>query len=206
APGLPANLGADLLGHKPEVMAARWRVEAAAKRIGVARAAFYPDVNLVGFIGFQSLGLNRLTDAGSGISGIGPAIHLPIFEGGRLRANYRGARADYDLAVATYDEALTQALHETADAARSLDALKDRQVALDEAQTRSEKAYRLAKARYEGGLSDYQSVLTAEDLLLQTQVDATAIHMRAYALSIALTKALGGGFNSHLTFQAQVTP
>jgi NodT family efflux transporter outer membrane factor (OMF) lipoprotein len=206
SPGLPATLGADLLGHKPEVVAARWRVEAAAKRIGVARAAFYPDVNIVGFLGFQSLGLGNLTAAGSGIGSIGPAIHLPIFEGGKLRANYRGARAEYDLAVATYDEALTQVLHETADAARSLDALTDRRIALDEALARSEKAYRLARARYEGGLSDYQTVLTAEDLMLQAQVDHTAIHMRAYALDVALVKALGGGFDSHPTFEAQVTP
>lgn len=204
--GLPSTLGADLLGRKPEVVAARWRVEAAAKRIGVARASFYPDVNLVAFIGFQSLGLSNLTKSGSDIGSVGPAIHLPIFEGGQLRADYRSARAQYDLAVATYDEALTQALHETADAARSLDALNDRRVAIDAGLARSEKAYHLAKARFEGGLADYQTVLTAEDIMLQAQLEDTAIHIRGYSLDVALVKALGGGFESNSTFEAQVKP
>lgn len=204
--GLPSSLGADLLGRKPEVVAARWRVEAAAKRIGVARASFYPNVNLVGFIGFQSLGLSNLTASGSNIGSIGPAVHLPIFEGGRLRANYRSARAQYDLAVATYDEALTQALRETADAARSLDALQERRVAIDEGLARSEKAYGLAKARFEGGLADYQTVLTAEDIMLQAQMEDAAIHTRGYSLDVALVKALGGGFESSSTFEAQVKP
>lgn len=204
--GLPSTLSADLLGRKPEVLAARWRVEAAAKRVGVARAAFYPNVNLVAFIGYQSLGLSKLVSSGSDIGSAGPALHLPLFEGGALRASYRGARAQYDLAVATYDEALTQALHETADAARSLEALTERQVATDAALARAEKAYSLAKARYQGGLADYQTVLTAEDIVLQARVADTAIHSRGYSLDVALIKALGGGFESDSTFQAKVTP
>lgn len=204
--GLPRTLNADIMGRKPEVVAARWRVESAAKKIGVARTAFYPDVNLVGFIGFQALGINRLTESGSNISGIGPAIHLPIFEGGQLRANYRGARADYDLAVAMYDETLTQTLRETADAARSLDALKARTIATDEGFARSEKAYGLAKARYEGGLADFQTVLTAEDIKLQAQMADTAIHIRGYYLNVALVKALGGGFESNSIFSEEVKP
>ena len=204
--GLPPTIEADLLGRKPEVVAARWRVEAAAKRIGVAKAAFYPDVNLTAFIGFESLGLSKLTSAGSDVGGFGPALHLPIFEGGRLRSNYRSARAEYDLAVANYDDALTQALRETADAARSLAALQDRLVATDAGRARSETAYTLAKKRYDGGLADFQTVLTAEDALLQAQIADTAIHMRGYSLDIALVKALGGGFESPSQFQAQVKP
>jgi NodT family efflux transporter outer membrane factor (OMF) lipoprotein len=206
AVGLPNTVSADLLGRKPEVVAARWRVEAAAKRVGVARAAFDPNVNLVAFIGYQSLGLSRLVSSGSDIGSAGPAVHLPLFEGGALRAGYRSSRAEYDLAVATYDEALTQALHETADAARSLQALDGRRVATDAGLARSEKAYSLAKARYEGGLADYQTVLTAEDLVLQARLADTAIHSRGYSLDVALIKALGGGFESNSTFQAQVKP
>jgi NodT family efflux transporter outer membrane factor (OMF) lipoprotein len=202
--GLPSTIEADLLGRKPEVVAARWRVEAAAKRIGVAKASFYPDVNLTAFLGFESLGLSNLTSAGSNVGGFGPALHLPIFEGGRLRANYRSARAEFDLAVANYDEALTQALRETADAARSLTALNDRLVATDAGLSSSEKAYALAKERYDGGLADFQTVLTAEDALLQAQIADTAIHMRGYSLDIALVKALGGGFESPSKFKEQV--
>jgi NodT family efflux transporter outer membrane factor (OMF) lipoprotein len=203
--GLPSTIQADLLGRKPEVVAARWRVEAAAKRIGVAEAAFYPDVNLTAFIGFESLGLSNLTASGSDVGGFGPAVHLPIFEGGRLRAHYRSARAEYDLAVANYDDALTQALRETADAARSLAALHDRLTATDAGLARSETAYALAKKRYDGGLSDFQSVLTAEDAWLQAQIADTAIHSRGYALDIALVKALGGGFDAPTRPKEQVT-
>jgi len=202
--GLPPTIEVDLLGRKPEVVAARWRVEAAAKRIGVAKAAFYPDVNLTAFLGFESLGLSRLTSSGSDVGGFGPALHLPIFEGGRLRANYRSTRADFDLAVANYDDALTQALHETADAARSLSALQNRLIATDAGLARSETAYALAKKRYDGGLADFQTVLTAEDALLQAQIADTAIHMRGYSLDVALVKALGGSFESPSKFQGQV--
>ncbi|WP_087720504.1 efflux transporter outer membrane subunit [Salinicola salarius] len=204
--GVPAALDANLLGRIPEVVAARWRVEAAAKRVGVARAAFYPNVNLMAFIGFQSLGLDNLTRSGSDVGSVGPAISLPIFEGGRLRANYRGERAEYDFAVASYDQALTQALHETADALRSLMALADRLAATDSALAHSKESYRLAKARYQGGLVDYLTVLTAEDALLQARLADAAIHARGYSLDVALVKALGGGFESHSTIEARVKP
>ncbi|HHT4681949.1 TPA: TolC family protein [Klebsiella michiganensis] len=149
--GLPDALNANLLGRNPEVVAARWRVEAAASNIGVARAQFYPNVNLMAFVGYQSLGLNNLFSSGSDIGSVGPAISLPLFEGGRLRANYKGARAEYEYAVASYNEALTQALRETADVTRSLAALVGRSKATASALSHSEEAYQLAKARYQGG-------------------------------------------------------
>ena len=200
--GLPDALSANLLGRNPEVVAARWRVEAAARNIGVARAQFYPDVNLMAFVGYQSLGLNNLFSSGSDIGSVGPAISLPLFEGGRLRANYKGARAEYEYAVASYNDALTQALRETG----SLAALVDRSEATASALSHSEEAYQLAKARYQGGLADYQEVLTSEDALLRAQLANTAIHSRGYSLDVALVKALGGGFESSSTFDAQVEP
>ena len=104
--GLPPNLSADLLGRRPDLTAARWRAEAAAKRIGEAKARFYPDVNLSAYIGRQSLGLGEFFASGSGIGEIAPALSLPIFDAGRLRANLAAKRADYDEAVATYDKTL----------------------------------------------------------------------------------------------------
>lgn len=80
--GLPDALSANLLGRNPEVVAARWRVEAAARNIGVARAQFYPDVNLMAFVGYQSLGLNNLFSSGSDIGSVGPAISLPLLKAG----------------------------------------------------------------------------------------------------------------------------
>ena len=203
--GLPAALAADLLGRKPEVVAARWRVEAAAKRVGVAKTAFYPTVKLVAFLGFESLGLRSLGRSGSDAGSVGAAIHLPIFEGGRLDANYRMAGAQYDAAVASYDAALTQALRETADAARSLQALDDRLRPTQAALASAEKAYGLARRRYDEGVADFQGVLTTEDAVLQIRRAEASLRTRGVLLDIALIKALGGGFEAGPQMHAQLT-
>jgi NodT family efflux transporter outer membrane factor (OMF) lipoprotein len=193
---LPANIPIELVGRNPEIVSARWRAEAAAERIGVARAGFYPNVNLSGLIGFASFGLSNLFRSQSLIGSVGPAISLPIFDGGRLRANYRGSRGEYDAAVAAYDAELLQALHEAADAATSLRALGTRVYRTNAALARQEAAYRLARMRYEGGLSGYQAVLISEDALLAAREQAASLRLRGFMLDIALAKALGGGFRA----------
>ena len=194
--GLPERLAADLLGRRPDLAAARWRAEAAASRIGVAKAQFYPDVNLAAFIGYQSLGLSNLFIAGSGVGQVGPAVTLPIFEGGRLRANLKGARADYESAVASYDQTLTQALRDVADAAASERALGDRLKESADALAADEDAYRIARLRYEGGLSNYQSVLLAEDAVLASRRTVVDLQARAFTLDVQLVRALGGGYQT----------
>jgi len=124
--GLPANLPAELIGRRPDIIAARLRSEAAASRIKEARAAFYPNINLAGLIGLQALGLDNVFKSGSEFGTVGPAISLPIFDGGSLRGRYRASEADYREAVAQYDGALIQALREIADAAASERALGQR--------------------------------------------------------------------------------
>ncbi len=192
--GLPPTLAADLIGRRPDVVAARWRAEAAAKRIGQAKAQFYPDVNLTAFVGYQSLFLRDLFKSGSDIGQVGPALTLPIFEGGRLRANLRGANADYASAVASYDGAVIQALREVADAATGERALTSRLKESRDALDAEEQAYRVARARYEGGLTNYQTVLIAEDRVLQSRRTVVDLDARSFALDIQLIKALGGGF------------
>jgi len=203
--GLPPRLALELVGRKPEVVAARWRAEAAAERIGVARSRFYPNVNILAFIGFQALGLGNLLDAGSEIGGVGPAISLPIFDGGRLAANYRGARADYALAVAGYDAALVQALREAADAAASLRSLASRLNRTKAALAAREEAYAQARLSFTGGLSDFEAVLIAEDALLDTRRAAVGLQVRSLALDVALIRALGGGFRAGTLPDAEVT-
>lgn len=192
--GLPQSVAADLVGRRPDVTAARWRAEAAAKRIGVAKAQFYPDVNLTAFVGYQSLYLRELFKSGSGIGQAGPAISLPIFEGGRLRANLKGAQADYASAVASYDGAVTQAFREVADAAAGERALGTRLKESRDALTGEEEAYRVARLRYEGGLADYQTVLIAEDRVLSSRRTVVDLEARAFTLDVQLVKSLGGGF------------
>jgi NodT family efflux transporter outer membrane factor (OMF) lipoprotein len=192
--GLPAELQAELLGRRPDIVAARWRAEAAAKRIGAAHAEFYPNINLAAYIGQQALFANLLFRTGSQIGSVGPAITLPIFEGGRLRAQYRGARADYDDAVASYDETLVQALRELADTAASERALGVRLQESRTALAAYEEAYKLIRMRYEGGLANYQSVLLAEDAVLQARVIVADLDARAFTLDVQLVQALGGGY------------
>ena len=192
--GLPPKLSSYLIGRRPYLSAARWRAEAAASRIGVAKAQFYPDVNLSAVVGFESLGISNLFLSGSSEGQAGPAVTLPIFEGGRLRANLKGARADYETAVASYDETLTQALQDVADAATSERALGPRLQESSSALAADEDAYRIARLRYEGGLANYQSVLLAENAVLADRRTVVDLKARAFTLDIQLIRALGGGY------------
>jgi NodT family efflux transporter outer membrane factor (OMF) lipoprotein len=194
--GLPPNLTVDLLGRRPDVVAARWRAEAAQRRISEAKAAFYPNINLTAFVGAQSLGLDQLFKSGSDIGDVGPAVSLPIFQGGRLRAGLRGAQADRDAAVAVYDQTLTQALREVADVAASQRALTERLAQSREALTAAEDAHRIARLRYDGALANYQSVLLAEQAVLIARRVVADLESRAFTLDVALVRALGGGFTS----------
>lgn len=192
--GLPNNLAADLIGRRPDVVAAKWRAEAASRRIGQAKAAFYPNVNLAAAFGVQALHLGNVFDNGSDVGSIGPAVSLPIFEGGRLKANLRAVEADRDSAVATYDSAVTQALRDVADVAASERALATRLTESRAALAASEDGYRIAKLRYQGRLSTYQNVLVAEMSVLTNRRIVADLDSRALALDVALVRALGGGF------------
>jgi len=194
--GLPANLPADLIGRRPDVIAARLRAQAAASRIKEARAAFYPNVNLAGLIGLQSLGVGDLVKSGSTYGTAGPAISLPIFDGGRLTGAYRAAEADYRGAVAEYDGALGQALREVADGAASERALAERIGRADEAERAATAAWKVANNRYRGGLATSLDVLVAEDALIDARRILATLRNRRFALNVALIRALGGGFRS----------
>ncbi len=196
AAALPANVTTDLVGRRPDIASARARVEAAASRIKVARADFYPAVSLGALVGFQSLGLGNLLSSGSSFGSAGPAISLPIFRGGQLAGQYKGARAGYDLAVATYDGTILNAYREVADAVTSRNALATRLAQSRAALGNSEQAYSVARQRFEGGLSSYLHVLSAEEKLLQTRMIVADLEARAFTLDVALVRALGGGFTS----------
>jgi NodT family efflux transporter outer membrane factor (OMF) lipoprotein len=195
---LPATLSVDLVGRRPDLVAARLRAEAAARRIHVYRAQFYPNVNLNAFIGVQSFGVDMLRESGSDIGGVGPAVTLPIFNGGRLRAQLRGAEAEYAEAVANYDKALVQALQEVADAAVSQRALGAQLERIDLAVEAAREAWRVQNDRYNGGLATYLDVLTAEDYLLGNLRTQSDLRSRSMSLDVALNRALGGGYQSSL--------
>lgn len=197
ASGLPSNLALELLGRRPDIVAARLRTEAAAKRIDQRKAGFYPSVNLLAFAGFHSLGIDNLTRSGSNIGSFGPAISLPIFNTERLQGELRGARAEYDVAVFTYNATLSNALREVADAVTSRKSLDGELAASRAAVAAADEAHRIVSKRYEGELATYLDVLNAEDTLISAQRSLADIETRALVLDVALTRALGGGFAGH---------
>jgi len=193
-PKLPDDLTIGLLGRRPDLVAARWRVEASGKDIDVAKAEFLPDITLNGFAGLASL---RPQDLFMGISrtiGFGPALHLPIFEGGRLRANLKGKYARYDIAVASYNQVLVDALKETADTMTSIRSVDEQIKTQREALDLAEHAYSLATMRYKAGLGTQLTVLNAESNVLQQRRLATDLQARRIDQQMALMKALGGGY------------
>ncbi|SNY92141.1 efflux transporter, outer membrane factor (OMF) lipoprotein, NodT family [Cohaesibacter sp. ES.047] len=192
--GLPKNLPLDLIGRRPDVVAARLRAEAALSRIDEAKASFYPNVNLVAMIGKQSLGLDLLTRTNSTLGSVGPAVSLPILDGGRLRSSYRMARASHDLSVATYDQTLVQALKDVADAVVSKRQLRKRLYATQKSAEAARKAHDLVKQRYNGGLATYLEVLAAEDAMIGARSATAALRARSFALDVQMVRALGGGF------------
>lgn len=191
---LPSRLPADLLGRRPDVEASRQRVRAAEQDIKVARAQFYPNINLLAFVGFQSINLSQLLDAGSHTAGVGPALRLPVFEGGRLRSQLAGANADYDLAVEQYNSVLIQALHELADRLAAFQSVAAQSEQQRLAMTAAQDAYDLSVMRYRTGVGSYLSVLSAETQVLKQKDLEADLRARTHDNHIDLIRALGGGF------------
>jgi NodT family efflux transporter outer membrane factor (OMF) lipoprotein len=184
----------DLLGRRADIAAARWRVEAALREVQGARAQFYPNINLAAFAGLASIGLDRLLRADSEQYGAGPALHLPIFDAGLLRARLSARTSESDAAVESYNASVLEALHEVADALGSLRSLVLQQAEQARAQDAAESAYGLARQRYQAGLGNYLLVLNAESAVLAQRRLATDLKARALETQIALIRALGGGY------------
>lgn len=192
---LPANLPAGLLGHRPDIVAQRWRVEAAGKQIKAAKARFYPDVNLVAAGGVASFGFTRMFTGENATGEFGPAISLPIFEGGRLRGNLRAETGAYDYAVEAYNGAVVNAFHEVADQVTSLRSLDRQLERTDAALASARTAENQAEQGFRAGLTDYLSVLNTQAELLTQQRNRAQIVARQLQAHAALMKALGGGYS-----------
>jgi NodT family efflux transporter outer membrane factor (OMF) lipoprotein len=192
---LPMSIPADLLSRRADVAAARWRIEAASSNVSNAKAQFYPNINLVAFAGFSSIGLSRLFESGSQQAGIGPALRLPIFDAGRLRANLRGQTADLDAAVESYNAAVIDAVHDARDQVSSAQSVARQQTEQRAAQAAAEAAYDIAVQRYKAGLGNYLQVLTAETSVLRQRSAAVDLAARALDTQVALMRALGGGYS-----------
>ena len=193
---LPAELPASLVGRRPDVAAERARVEAAAASVRVAETGFYPNINLSAFAGFQSIELGSLISSGTRSWNAGPALSLPLFFTGRLRGELGARDADYVGAVTRYNSTVIEAFHEVADALASLRLLEREQSASAVAVAALEHANALALVRYRAGLTNYLTVLIAEQNLLAQRRLAVDLEARRAELAVALIRALGGGFSA----------
>lgn len=198
---LPDGVGLDLLGRRPDIVASRWRVEAAQHRRHIAAAQYYPDISIHALAGLQSIDLGHLLRAGSADPQVGLAIHLPLFDNGSRAAQLHVADADITAAIATYDDAVIGAARDVASsviAGEQAESQRTQQLAVLDAASGLEHS---ATARVQQGLTDLRPQLRAHAALLAQRDALTQIEAARLSADIALQRALGGGFDdshSHL--------
>jgi NodT family efflux transporter outer membrane factor (OMF) lipoprotein len=193
---VPAMLPSELLARRPDLVAQRWRVESLGRDIDVARAQFYPTINLNGLVGLQSLGFSHLLQGGSMIASAGAGLSLPIFDGGRLRGNLALRNADYDVAVEAYNQTLIEALRDVVSQLVSIEWLAERGGLQAQALDTARQAYELSLRRYRSGVGNYLQVLASQIQVLQQQRAQIDLDTRAFDLDMQLARALGGGYST----------
>jgi outer membrane protein TolC len=191
---LPIHLGADLIARRADLSAARWRIQVTEAGVAEARARFYPDVNLSAFAGLSSFGLDHLLEVGSRSIGVGPALHLPIFDGGALRAGLQGREADRAAAVAAYDAVLLRAVHEAADAVAALTSTARQQTDAADALAALQAAQAIAQRRWQAGLAARLPVIVAAGQVLAQRALGVDLVARQRLARLQLIAALGGGY------------
>jgi outer membrane protein, multidrug efflux system len=195
APGLPTQAGIDLLAHRPDVIASRWRVEAATRDTDVVRASYYPDISLHALAGLSSIELGKLLETGSAAPRIGAALNLPLFDAGLRDARHGAARAALDEAVAGYNDAVVAAARELGTAAQHVHSLGLQRVLREHARAAAEALHASALARMNGGLTHRGPELAARTQLLAAQDSLLQIDYERVAADIQLRLALGGGYS-----------
>lgn len=206
AVALPSTLPAELLGRRPDLIAARWRVEAASKSIDAGKTKFYPNLNLSAAAGTESLLGDAMFGSASRFFNIMPTVSLPIFDGGRLRANLDARDADYDLAVAQYNKTLVKALGDVSDTISQLRDIGRQIGAQQHATDIAQDSYNTVVQRYGSGIGNYLDVLSIEQQLLQAQRQLANLNAEQIDLSIQLMQALGGGFQADTLAAASPSP
>lgn len=195
-PALPADLPMNLLGRRPDIVAARWQVEASCQGIDNVKAQFYPDVNLLASAGFLSFGLDHFFSKNNTEYLIGPAVTLPLFDAGALRAKLRGEYAKYEESVANYNVTLSNALADVVTQITTIQSIDRQLQAQKEAYDSAQRAYALSKHQYDIGLTSQLVVLDAETSYLNEQQTRLQLISNRRNLQIALIKSLGGGFGT----------
>ena len=193
---IPANVRLDLIARRPDIAASHWQVEAALKQVDVARAQFFPDIGISAMAGLSSIDMGKLLEAGSRTFALTPALHLPIFEGGQLKANYGVSKAQLAGAVAGYNSAVVSAARDVATQTLTAQQIAARRKEQSAQIAADERLLATAQARAHQGVRDAREGLAAAAQLLQQQDDAASLQAQAVSTDLALIKALGGGYRS----------
>lgn len=198
-PRVPVGVPGDLVRRRPDIRVAEANLHAATAQIGVARADFFPRVTLSGSGAIQGLQFTNLGDWQAQTYAIGPAVTVPIFEGGRLRANLAMRTAAQQEAAIVYQRSILNALHDVDNALTAYATEQRRRDRLEQSVTANRRALALARLRYEEGVADFLNVITAQRALLQAEQEladsttAVSLHL------VQLYKALGGGWEAQLS-------
>ncbi len=209
--GIPADARLDLIARRPDIAASRWQVEAALRQTDVARAQFFPDISITAMVGLSSTNqgapalpglssgggggdLGNLFSSASRVLGLTPALHLPIFESGRLQANYGVSRAQLDAAVTQYNGTVVTAAREVSSQALGAEQLVAQRNEQAMQVTANQRLLASAQARSRQGVRDAREALAATAQLLQQQDSAVSLHAQALSTDLSLIKALGGGY------------
>ena len=203
---VPLGVPSDLLERRPDVATAERQMAYQNAQVGVATAAFYPQLTLFGGGGVQSTNITNLFTAPSAIWAVGGDLLQPIFEGGRNRANLAATKSAYDEAEANYRESVLTAFQQVEDGLTGLNTLSQAVSTQNAAVADARRALELANNRYVGGVTSYLDVITAQSALLTNQRLATQILGQQMVTSVYLVKALGGGWDASLIQDEQVHP
>ena len=196
-PVIPVGLPSALLECRPDVAEAERKMAEANAQIGVAKAAFFPAISLTGAAGYSSFNAGSLLNWESQLFQIGPSATMPIFNGGRLKAGLKEARANYQAICASYRQQVLIAFKDVSDALADLDSYGQQLVSESEAVAAANHAALLSRERYKRGLINYLDVLDSERTQLETQSKAIQIHALQLVATVHLIKALGGGFEAN---------
>ena len=193
---LPANLGLELLARRPDLQAARWRIEAMLGRVAASQAAYYPDINLAGSFGLDSITISKLLLPDSRIMFIGSLIQLPLFDSKRLDANLGVARAGRNEMIADYNQAVLHAVTEVAEEGATLQGIEKQMAAHLATHQASAALVSTATRRMNQGLADRGALLQARQALLHQEDIRLQLQDAGLQAELALIKALGGGYHA----------
>jgi multidrug efflux system outer membrane protein len=195
-PSIPPGLPSDLLERRPDIAAAERALAAANARIGVAKAAFFPAISLTGSAGYASAEVDNLFKSDSRLWSIGPSVYLPIFQGGRNRANLARSREAFEESVANYRQQVLVAFREVQDALTTSRLLSDEAKAQARAVTSARRGVSLSQRRYDAGFVSVLEVIDAQRTALDIERADARLRGQQWITHISLIKALGGGWQS----------